>query len=195
MSFALLVRKFIITLILVIFTNISKVEAADTVINDGGTTTSQQGLSSDGDTLTISNESTLSRSNTAVNVTADEVSVTVNSGSTIKTSSADKAIYTNDVEDLTVTNSGTLDAVRGKTIDIKWSNRVILQHQKKLATKFSDLPIIKSDTNDIIEHTNEVEKFLSKKPRYFWILIKDNAFDIIESINEIEEFNNKNKFL
>ena len=79
--------------------------------------------------------------------------------------------------------------------NIKRSNRVILQHQKELDNKFSDLPVIKSDTNNIIEHTDEVEKFLSKKPRYFWILIKDNAFDIIESINEIEEFNNKNKFL
>ena len=79
--------------------------------------------------------------------------------------------------------------------NIKRSNRVILQHQKELANKFSDLPIIKSDTNDIIEHTNEVEIFLSKKPRYFWILIKDNKFDIVESINEIEEFNNKNKLL
>ena len=119
MSPALLIRKFIITLILIIFANISKVEAADTVINDGGTTTSQQGLSGAGDTLTISNESTLTRPNTAVNVTANEVSVTVNSGSTIITSSADKAIYANDVEDLTVTNSGTLDAARGKTVDIK----------------------------------------------------------------------------
>ena len=119
MSPTLLVRKFIITLILIIFTNISKVEAADTVINDGGTTTSQQDLSSDEDTLTISNESTLSRSNTAVNVTANEVSVTVNSGSTIITSSGDKAIYANDVEDLTVTNSGTLDAARGKTVTLR----------------------------------------------------------------------------
>ena len=79
--------------------------------------------------------------------------------------------------------------------NIKRSNRVILQHQKELANKFSDLPIIKSDTSDIIEHTDEVEKFLSKKPRYFWILIKDNAFDIVESINEIEEFNYQNKLL
>ena len=79
--------------------------------------------------------------------------------------------------------------------NIKRSNRVILQHQKELDNKFSDLPIIKSDTNDFIEYTNEVAKFLSKKPRYFWILIKDNKFDIVESINEIEEFNNKNKFL
>ena len=119
MSPALLIRKFIITLILIIFANISKVEAADTVINDGGTTTSQQSLSGAGDTLTVTNESTLSIANTAVNVTADSVSITVNSGSTITASTADKAIYANDVEDLTVTNSGTLNATRGKTIDIK----------------------------------------------------------------------------
>ena len=43
--------------------------------------------------------------------------------------------------------------------NIKRSNRVMLQHQKELVNKFSDLPIIKSDTNDIIEHTDEVEEF------------------------------------
>ena len=79
--------------------------------------------------------------------------------------------------------------------NIKRSNRVILQHQKELANKFSDLPIIKSDTNDIIEYTDEVEKFLSKKPRFFMNLIKDNRFDIIENTNEVEEFNKKNKLL
>ena len=79
--------------------------------------------------------------------------------------------------------------------NIKWSNRVILQHQKELANKFSKLPIIKSDTNDIIEYTNEVEKFLSKKPRKWWILIKDNTFDIMKNINEIDEFNYQNKLL
>ena len=79
--------------------------------------------------------------------------------------------------------------------NINLSKRVILQHQKELATKFSDLPIIKSDTSDIIEHTNEVEIFLSKKPRFFMNLIKDNRFDIIENTNEIEEFNYQNKFL
>ena len=79
--------------------------------------------------------------------------------------------------------------------NIERSNRVMLQHQKELANKFSDLPIIKSDTNGIIEHTDEVEKFLSKKPRKWWILIKDNTFNIIKNINAIEEFNNKNKLL
>ena len=79
--------------------------------------------------------------------------------------------------------------------NINRSNRVILQHQKELDNKFRDLHIIKSDTNDIIEHTNEVEKFLSKKPRFWWILIKDNRFDIIENTNEVEEFNYQNKLL
>ena len=79
--------------------------------------------------------------------------------------------------------------------NIERSNRIILQHQKELANKFSDLPIIKSDTSDIIEHTNEVEIFLSKKPRFFMDLIKDNRFDIVENVNEVGEFNNKNKLL
>ena len=79
--------------------------------------------------------------------------------------------------------------------NIERSNRVMLQHQKELANKFSDLPIIKSDTSDIIEHTNEVEIFLSKKPRFFMNLIKDNRFDIIEDTNEVEESNYLNKLL
>ena len=79
--------------------------------------------------------------------------------------------------------------------NIERSNRIILQHQKELANKFSDLPIIKSDTSDIIEHTNEVKIFLSKKPRFFMDLIKDNRFDIIENTNEVEESNYLNKLL
>ena len=79
--------------------------------------------------------------------------------------------------------------------NIERSNRVMLQHQKVLASVLGDLPTIKSDTNNIIEHTNEVEEFLSKKPRKWWILIKDNRFNIIENTNEVEEFNYQNKLL
>ncbi len=79
--------------------------------------------------------------------------------------------------------------------NIERSNRVMLQHQKVLANLLGDLPTIKSDTNNIIEHTNEVEEFLSKKPRKWWILIKDNRFNIIENTNEVEEFNYQNKLL
>ena len=58
--------------------------------------------------------------------------------------------------------------------NIKRSNKVILQHQKELDNKFSDLPIIKDDTNDIIEYTNEIEDFKNKKQRKFWDLFKTN---------------------
>ncbi len=79
--------------------------------------------------------------------------------------------------------------------NIERSNRVMLQHQKVLANILGDLPTIKSDTNNIIEHTNEVEEFLSKKPRKWWILIKDNRFNIIENTSEVEEINYQNKLL
>ena len=56
--------------------------------------------------------------------------------------------------------------------NIKWSNRVILQYQNLLDKKFINLPIIKDDTNDIIEYTNEIEDFKNKKQRKFWDLLK-----------------------
>ena len=58
--------------------------------------------------------------------------------------------------------------------NVKLSNKVILQHQNELDNKFSDLPIIESDTNNIIEYTNEIEKFKNKKQRKFWDLFKTN---------------------
>ena len=58
--------------------------------------------------------------------------------------------------------------------NIKRSNKIILQHEKELDNKFSDLPIIKDDTNDIIEYTNEIEEFKNKKQRKFWNLLKTN---------------------
>ena len=45
--------------------------------------------------------------------------------------------------------------------NIKRSYKVILQYQKELDKKFNNLPIIKNDTNDIIEYTNEIEEFWS----------------------------------
>ena len=56
--------------------------------------------------------------------------------------------------------------------NIKWSNRVILQYQNILDKKFINLPIIKDDTNDIIEYTSEIEDFKNKKQRKFWDLFK-----------------------
>jgi len=58
--------------------------------------------------------------------------------------------------------------------NIKLSNKVMLQYQNELDKKFNNLPIIKNDTNDIIEYTNEIEKFKNKKQRKFWELLKTN---------------------
>ena len=56
--------------------------------------------------------------------------------------------------------------------NIKWSNKVMLQYQNILDKKFINLPIIKDDTNDIIEYTSEIEDFKNKKQRKFWDLLK-----------------------
>jgi hypothetical protein len=58
--------------------------------------------------------------------------------------------------------------------NIKLSNKVMLQYQNELDKKFNNLPIIKDDTNDIIEYTNEIEEFKNKKQRKFWDLLKTN---------------------
>jgi len=58
--------------------------------------------------------------------------------------------------------------------NIKRSNRIIFQYQNELDKKFNNLPIIKNDTNDIIEYTNEIEIFKNKKQRKFWELLKTN---------------------
>ena len=54
------------------------------------------------------------------------------------------------------------------------SNKVIFQYQKEIDKNFNNLPIIKDDTNDIIEYTNEIEEFKNKKQRRFWDLLKTN---------------------
>ncbi len=56
--------------------------------------------------------------------------------------------------------------------NIKWSNKVIIQYQNILDKKFNSLPIIKDDTNDIIEYTSEIENFKNEKQRKFWDLLK-----------------------
>ena len=48
----------------------------------------------------------------------------------------------------------------------------MLQYQNVLDKKFINLPIIKDDTNDIIEYTSEIEDFKNKKQRKFWDLLK-----------------------
>ena len=57
-------------------------------------------------------------------------------------------------------------------INIKRTNRIIIQYENELDKKLSSLPTIKADTNDIIEYQNEVEEFINKKPKKWWDLIK-----------------------
>ena len=56
--------------------------------------------------------------------------------------------------------------------NIKWNNKVIFQYKNELDKKFNDLPVIKNDTDNIIEYTNEIEEFKNKKQRKFWDLLK-----------------------
>ena len=58
--------------------------------------------------------------------------------------------------------------------NIKLTNKVMLQYQNELDKKFNNLPIIKDDTNDIIEYTNEIKEFKNRKQRKFWDLFKTN---------------------
>ena len=43
----------------------------------------------------------------------------------------------------------------------------------KLSIKLEDLPLIKNDTNDVIEYSNDIEDYKKNKKTYiFWDLIK-----------------------
>ena len=56
--------------------------------------------------------------------------------------------------------------------NIKRTNRIILQYQDELDKKLDNLPIFENDTDNIIEYTNEIEKFKNKKESKWWILVK-----------------------
>ncbi len=58
--------------------------------------------------------------------------------------------------------------------NIKRTNKIMFHHQNEIDKKFTDLPIIKNDTTDIIEYTNEIEEFKKKKKRLFWGLLEPN---------------------
>tara|TARA_B100001123_G_C14945349_1_gene881425 strand:+ start:453 stop:716 length:264 start_codon:yes stop_codon:yes gene_type:complete len=47
-----------------------------------------------------------------------------------------------------------------------------LFYKDKISNNIEDLPLIKNDTNNIIEYTDDIENFKKKKKRYiFWDLI------------------------
>ena len=56
--------------------------------------------------------------------------------------------------------------------NIKRSNKIILQYKNGLDKKFDNLPIIENDTNNIIEYLNDVDEFINKEKKEWWILIK-----------------------
>ena len=56
--------------------------------------------------------------------------------------------------------------------NIKQNNKIMFQYQKKSSEYFTNLPIIKNDTENIIEYKNEIEKYENKKKRKFWKLLK-----------------------
>tara|TARA_B100000686_G_C16615993_1_gene876493 strand:- start:84 stop:353 length:270 start_codon:yes stop_codon:yes gene_type:complete len=58
--------------------------------------------------------------------------------------------------------------------NIKNNKKIILQYQNEKGESFKNLPVIENDTNNIIEYTNEIEKFKNKKKRKFWDLLKTN---------------------
>ena len=55
--------------------------------------------------------------------------------------------------------------------NIKRIYKIISQYENEIDKKFSNLPIIKNDTNNIIEYQNEVEEFKNKKSRIWWKLL------------------------
>ena len=57
--------------------------------------------------------------------------------------------------------------------NIKKSNKVIIQHQNKIYKKFNNLPIIKSDTNNIIEYTNNLLNKKKTKRKFLELLKED----------------------
>jgi len=98
---------------------LSKIALADSAtLNNGATTNSQQTVDGNGEFLTVTNNSTLNTGATKpANITGNNVSVTVNSGSTITSNTV--SIFADDTSDLTISNSGTISASGIVAIDVK----------------------------------------------------------------------------
>ncbi len=142
-----LMKKLFITLI---FLSICKVALADSAtLNNGGTTTTRQNIDGNGEFLTVSNNSTLNTGATKpANVTEDNVDVTVESGSTI--TSTTLSIFANDTSDLTVTNSGTISATGITAIDVKGTTNATIVNNSggKISSNTNTIRISKTGTNN-----------------------------------------------
>lgn len=56
--------------------------------------------------------------------------------------------------------------------NINRNNIILKQFKNETDKSFTSLPIIKNDTDDIVEYTNEIEEFKKSKKRLFWKLFK-----------------------
>ena len=56
--------------------------------------------------------------------------------------------------------------------NIRRTNIAIIQYENKLDKQSNNLPIIKNDTNNIIEYKTDVKEFLDEKPKKWYELIK-----------------------
>ena len=106
----LLIQLFLIFIVIFV-AKAENVTASKTISNE--TETSQQHIRTNSDiTLTVTNNATVTRSNYAIKVNgteadaADDATISISSGSTVKTSSGGNAIYAQDTSGLTINNSG-----------------------------------------------------------------------------------------
>ena len=118
--------RFILTVALLFFLRLSF--SADTEISSDTTitsdTTGRYTFDSDGLSLTISNNSTLGkpsqtiRSEDSSGNTVNNITVTIEQGSTVETTGNDRVIYINSASDFTLNNFGTIEAERAVTISL-----------------------------------------------------------------------------
>jgi hypothetical protein len=55
----------------------------------------------------------------------------------------------------------------------EYTNKIKIFYSADLITNIKNLPLLKNDTNDIIEYTNDAEDYKNSKKKYkFWDLIK-----------------------
>jgi len=125
----LLIQLFLIFIVIFV-AKAENVTASKTISNE--TETSQQHIKTNSDiTLTVTNNATVTRSNYAIKVNgteadaADDATISISSGSTVKTSSGGNAIYAQDTSGLTINNSGTISSSEStKAIDVAGADDV-----------------------------------------------------------------------
>ena len=59
-------------------------------------------------------------------------------------------------------------------INIRETNKNRAYYSTKTNVNLDNLPLLKSDTNDIVEYKNDIEIYKKKKRYKFWDLIKNN---------------------